>query len=160
MATASGPIILGIDPGSIKTGWGVIRKEGQRLIHIDNGLIMPPAGMSFRDRIAFIFTGVVGVIEQFPPYCLSLEEIFMAKNAQSALKLGHVRGAVMAAACLRNVPVVEYTASRVKQSVTGNGRADKYQVQQMVKVILGLREIAQEDASDALASAITHAFAV
>lgn len=158
MTTASGPLILGIDPGSIKTGWGVIRKEGQKLVHIDNGLIMPPKDMEFRDRIAFIFTGVVEIIEQFQPHCLSLEEIFMAKNAQSALKLGHVRGAVMAAACLRNVPLVEYTASRVKQSVSGNGRAEKYQVQQMVKVILGLREIAQEDASDALANAITHAF--
>ncbi len=158
MSAGPGILILGIDPGSIKTGWGVIRKEGQRMIHVDNGLIMPPAGMAFKDRVAFIFKGVLDTIDAFTPHHLSLEDIFMAKNAQSALKLGHVRGAVIAAAFLRGVPVAEYTASHVKQAVTGNGRAEKFQIQEMVRVILGLREIAQEDASDALANALTHAF--
>lgn len=158
MSVSPGILILGIDPGSIKTGWGVIRKEGQRMIHVDNGLIMPPAGMDFKDRVAFIFKGVLDTIDAFTPHHLSLEDIFMAKNAQSALKLGHVRGAVIAAAFLRGVPVAQYTASHVKQAVTGNGRAEKFQIQEMVRVILGLREIAQEDASDALANALTHAF--
>ncbi len=158
MSSPAGALILGIDPGSIKTGWGVVRKEGSSLRHLDNGLVMPPRDMAFRDRVAFMFAGVRDIIERFVPDCISLEEVFMAKNAQSALKLGHIRGAVIAAAVLRNVPVVEYSATRVKQSVTGNGRAEKFQIQEMVRVILGLREPPQEDAADALANAITHAF--
>ncbi len=158
MSSAAGPLILGIDPGSIKTGWGLIRKEGAVFRHIDNGLVMPPRDMIFRERVAFIFAEVRDIIERFSPDCVSLEEVFMAKNAQSALKLGHIRGAVIAAAVLRNVPVVEYSATRVKQSVTGNGRAEKFQIQQMIRVILGLPEPPQEDAADALANAITHAF--
>ena len=94
------------------------------------------------------------------PDTVALEDIFVAKNANSALKLGHVRGAVMSAAVLKNCPLFEYTPTRVKKSVAGNGRADKVQIQHMVKIMLKLRELAQEDASDALAIAITHAFAV
>lgn len=158
VTTPTGPLILGIDPGSIKTGWGLIRKQDSSLRHVDNGLVMPPRDMAFRDRVAFIFSGICEVIDRFSPNCVSLEEAFMAKNAQSALKLGHIRGAVIAAAVLRNVPVIEYSATRVKQSVTGNGRAEKFQIQQMVRVILGLPELPQEDAADALANAIAHAF--
>jgi len=158
VGTIAGPSILGIDPGSIKTGWGLIRKEGNILVHVDNGLIVPPREMVFRDRVAFIFDGIRDVIRRFSPHCVSLEEVFMAKNAQSALKLGHIRGAVIAAAVLCNVPIIEYSATRVKQSVTGNGRAEKFQIQQMVRIILGLREPPSEDAADALANAITHAF--
>lgn len=151
---------MGIDPGSIKTGFGFIRCSGQMLTHIENGLVAPPRGMDFKDRVAFIFEGLYELIKQYKPDCIALEDIFIAKNAQSALKLGHIRGAVMSAAVLSNCPLFEYTPTRVKKSVAGSGRADKVQIQHMVKMLLKLPELAQEDASDALAIAITHAFSV
>jgi len=153
-------IILGIDPGSIKTGFGLILLQNKMISHIENGLIAPPKDSDFKDRISFIFTRLLEIIDEFKPDQISLEEIFMSKNADSALKLGHVRGAVMAAATLKNVPLFEYTPTRIKSSVVGNGRASKEQVQQMVKIMLKLKEPAQEDASDALAAAITHSFCV
>lgn len=155
-----GYIILGIDPGSIKTGFGLINVSGNCYTHIENGLIAPPKGMEFKERVAYIFRGVTETIEEFKPDYLSLEDIFISKNAQSALKLGHIRGAVMSAAVVHGVPVFEYSPTRVKQSITGNGRAEKFQIQEMVKLLLKLKEIPQEDAADALAVAITHAFSV
>lgn len=150
--------ILGIDPGSIKTGYGIIRKSGNILTHIENGIIAPPKDMEFKDRVAFIFKGVFDVIEVYKPDYIGLEDIFVSINAKSALKLGHIRGAVMSAAALKGIPLYEYTPTRVKQSVAGSGRAEKYQIQHMVRAILKLKELAQEDASDALAVAITHSF--
>lgn len=158
--TNKGFIILGIDPGSIKTGYGLINVFGNSFTHIDNGIIAPPKGMDFKDRVAFIFRGVVETIEEFKPSYLSLEDIFVSVNAQSALKLGHIRGAVMCAAAINGVPVFEYSPTRVKQSVTGSGRAQKFQIQEMVRVLLKLKEVPQEDAADALAVAITQAFSV
>ncbi|HQJ61462.1 MAG TPA: crossover junction endodeoxyribonuclease RuvC, partial [bacterium] len=117
-------------------------------------------GMEFKERVAYIFRGVCETIEEFKPDYLSLEDIFISKNAQSALKLGHIRGAVMSASVVHGVPVFEYSPTRVKQSITGNGRAEKFQIQEMVKLLLKLKEIPQEDAADALAVAITHAFSV
>lgn len=155
-----GYIILGIDPGSIKTGFGLINVSGNSYTHIENGLIAPPKGMEFKERVAYIFRGVCETIEEFKPDYLSLEDIFISKNAQSALKLGHIRGAVMSAAVIHGIPVFEYSPTRVKQSITGNGRAEKFQIQEMVKLLLKLKEIPQEDAADALAVAITHAFSV
>ena len=155
-----GFIILGIDPGSIKTGYGAINVISNTFRHIDNGLIMPPKGMEFKERVAFIFKGVCDVIQEFKPDYLALEDIFISVNAQSALKLGHIRGAVISASVVHGIPVSEYSPTRVKQSVTGSGRAEKFQVQEMVKMLLKLREVPQEDAADALAVAITHAFSV
>ncbi|HNW15548.1 MAG TPA: crossover junction endodeoxyribonuclease RuvC [bacterium] len=155
-----GYIILGIDPGSIKTGFGLINVSGNCYTHIENGLIAPPKGMEFKERVAYIFRGVCETIEEFKPDYLSLEDIFISKNAQSALKLGHIRGAVMSASVVHGIPVFEYSPTRVKQSITGNGRAEKFQIQEMVKLLLKLKEIPQEDAADALAVAITHAFSV
>jgi len=155
-----GYIILGIDPGSIKTGFGLINVSGNCYTHIENGLIAPPKGMEFKERVAYIFRGVCETIEEFKPDYLSLEDIFISKNAQSALKLGHIRGAVMSASVVHGIPVFEYSPTRVKQSITGNGRVEKFQIQEMVKLLLKLKEIPQEDAADALAVAITHAFSV
>jgi crossover junction endodeoxyribonuclease RuvC len=155
-----GFIILGIDPGSIKTGYGIINVVSNTYKHIDNGLIMPPKGMEFKERVAFIFQGVCDTIKEFKPDYLAVEDIFISINAQSALKLGHVRGAVICAAIVNGIPVFEYTPTRVKQSVTGSGRAEKFQIQEMVRILLKLKEIPQEDAADALAVAITHAFSV
>ena len=155
-----GYIILGIDPGSIKTGYGLINAVGRSFFHIDNGLIMPPKGLDFKERIGFIFRGVCDVMDEFKPNAVALEDVFISKNAQSALKLGHVRGAVMSAAAIHGLPLFEYTPTRVKQSVTGNGRAEKFQIQEMIKILLRLKEAPYEDAADALAIAITHAFTV
>ncbi len=151
---------MGVDPGSIKTGFGLINVISNKFEHIENGLVAPPKDMIFRERVAFIFNGIRDVINEYHPDFIAIEDIFMSKNAQSALKLGHVRGAIMSAAIINGVPISEYTATRVKQSVAGSGRAQKFQVQEMVKILLKLKEVPQEDAADALAVAITHAFSV
>ena len=151
---------MGVDPGSIKTGFGLIKVISNKFEHIDNGIVSPPKNMIFRERVAFIFKGICDVIDEYKPDFIAIEDIFLSKNAQSALKLGHVRGAIMSAAVIHGVPISEYTATRVKQSVAGSGRAQKFQIQEMVKILLKLKEIPQEDAADALAVAMTHAFSV
>lgn len=156
----TGYTILGIDPGSIKTGFGLIEVVANSYKHIENGLIVPPKDMVFKDRIGFIFSEVCEVIKEFHPDVIALEDIFIAKNAQSALKLGHVRGAVMSAAVIHGLPLFEYTPTHVKQSVVGHGRAEKYQIQAMICTLLGLKEPPYEDAADALAIALTHAFSM
>lgn len=150
-------IILGIDPGSRITGYGIIRKEGNRLIHIDNGAVFTDSTADFPGRLKRIFDGLTDVINRYTPHAVAVEDIFFSNNAQSALKLGQARGAAIVAGVHAGLPVFEYTALQVKQSVVGHGKAAKEQVQQMVKVLLGLPEIAQADASDALAVAICHA---
>lgn len=150
-------IILGIDPGSRITGYGIIRKEGNRLIHIDNGALFTDSATDFPGRLKRIFDGLSEVISRYSPQVVSIEDLFFASNPQSALKLGQARGAAIVAAVHAGLPVSEYSALQVKQSVVGHGKAAKEQVQHMVKVLLGLPEIAQADASDALAVAICHA---
>lgn len=149
--------ILGIDPGSRITGYGVIRKEGNRLVHLDNGAIFTDSADDFPGRLMQIYRGISDIIGQYSPDVVSVEDIFFANNVQSALKLGQARGAAIVAGVNAGLPVHEYTALQVKQAVVGHGRAAKEQVQQMVKILLGLPEIAQTDASDALAVAICHA---
>jgi len=150
-------IILGIDPGSRITGYGIISKQGNRLIHIDNGAIFTQSAKDFPQRLEQIFTGLSAVIAQYQPEAVAVENVFLAKNAQSALKLGQARGAAIVAAVNVGLCVFEYTALQVKQAVVGSGRAEKVQVQQMIKALLNLPEVAQEDASDALAVAVCHA---
>jgi len=150
-------IILGIDPGSRKTGYGIIFKQGNRLVHIDNGAIFTQSAENFPQRLEKIFTGLSAIIAQYQPEVVAVEDVFLAKNAQSALKLGQARGAAIVAAVNVGLSVYEYTAMQVKQAVVGTGRAEKTQVQQMIKALLNLPEIAQEDASDALAVAVCHA---
>lgn len=150
-------IILGIDPGSRKTGYGIISKQGNRLIHIDNGAIFTQTAKEFPQRLEQIFTGLSSIIAQYQPDAVAVENVFLAKNAQSALKLGQARGAAIVAAVSIGLPVFEYTALQVKQAVVGTGRAEKTQVQHMIKALLNLPEVAQEDASDALAVAVCHA---
>lgn len=149
--------ILGIDPGSRATGYGLIRLEGNRLHHIDNGVIRPPEKADLAQRLLHIHQGLQAVIEQYAPDCSAIEQVFMAKNAQSALKLGQARGVAMLAAAGAGLDVAEYSPLQIKSAVVGYGRASKSQVQQMVKALLKLPEVAQEDASDALAIAICHA---
>ncbi|UFS69090.1 crossover junction endodeoxyribonuclease RuvC [Geomonas sp. RF6] len=150
-------IILGIDPGSRITGYGLISKQGNRLIHLDNGAIFTQSAKEFPERLAKIYSGLSVIIDEFKPDAVAVENVFLAKNAQSALKLGQARGAAIVAAVSAGLPVFEYTALQVKQAVVGTGRAEKVQVQQMIKALLNLPEIAQEDASDSLAVAICHA---
>lgn len=149
--------ILGIDPGTRITGYGLIEKVGNRLLHVDNGAIYTRTDAPLSDRLKTIYDGLCRVIGEHAPETMAVERIFVAKNALSALKLGHARGVAMLAGVHAELPVAEYTAVEVKKAVVGYGKAAKLQVQQMVRVLLNLPEIAQEDASDALAVAICHA---
>ena len=149
--------ILGIDPGSGTTGYGLVERQGNRLIHIDNGAIRTSSNEDLALRLKQIHDGLTEVIARYLPQAVAVEQIFVAKNALSALKLGHARGAALLSGVNARLPVFEYSALQVKNAVVGYGRAEKSQVQQMVRILLNLPEIAQEDASDALAVAICHA---
>jgi crossover junction endodeoxyribonuclease RuvC len=152
--------VLGVDPGSRITGYGIIDKEGNRLLHVDNGAIFTDSHNDFPTRLQRIYRGLTEVIERYCPDAMAVENIFFATNVQSALKLGQARGAAIVAGVNAGLPVYEYTALQVKQAVVGHGRADKQQVQKMLKALLNLPEVAQEDASDALAAAVCHAHSV
>lgn len=149
--------ILGIDPGSRITGYGVVTREGNRLIHVDNGAIFTDSAKDFPQRLRKIYDGLSAVIADYRPDMVAIENIFFATNVQSALKLGQARGAAIVAGVNAGLPVFEYTALQVKQAVVGYGKADKEQVQKMLKALLNLPEVAQADASDALAVAVCHA---
>jgi crossover junction endodeoxyribonuclease RuvC len=149
--------ILGIDPGSRVTGFGIIEIDGNRLRHIDNGIITTNPNEPLAFRLKTIYDGVARVLCGYHPEAVAVEQIFLARNPQAALVLGHARGSAMLAAVNSGLAVHEYTALQVKSAVVGYGRASKPQVQQMVKALLNLQEIAQEDAADALGVAICHA---
>jgi crossover junction endodeoxyribonuclease RuvC len=149
--------ILGIDPGSRTTGYGLIEQQGNRLLHLDNGAIITDSGSPLADRLALIYARLEELIQQFKPDAVAVEQVFVAKNPASALKLGHARGIALLAGIRAGLPVAEYSALQVKSAVVGYGRAAKTQVQQMTRTLLCLPEIAQEDAADALAVAICHA---
>ena len=149
--------ILGIDPGSRITGYGLIECQGNRLRHIDNGIIATSSAAALAARLKTIYDGIARIIAEFAPDAVAIEQVFLAKNPQAALVLGHARGTAMVAAVNAGRPVHEYSALQVKSAVVGYGRAGKSQVQQMVKALLNLPEISQEDAADALAIAICHA---
>lgn len=150
-------LILGIDPGSRKTGFGIINVIGSKSEYITSGVIRMKDSDELPERLKVIFDSLTQIIEQYCPQEMAIEQVFMAKNAASALKLGQARGAAIVAATAQNVPVSEYEARKVKQSVVGNGAADKFQVQHMVKTLLRLPASPQEDAADALAVALCHA---
>ena len=151
-------IILGIDPGSRLTGYGIIKQSGRRFTYLGSGCIKAIAqGEELATRLQTIFSGVSELIVQFQPDMFAIEQVFMAKNPDSALKLGQARGAAIVAATNNNLLVAEYSARQIKQSVVGTGAADKTQVQHMVKSILKLPATPQADAADALAVALCHA---
>ena len=149
-------VILGVDPGSRKTGFGVIEKTNQSFRYIVSGIIRM-SDEPLPARLQQINSGLLDVIEEYHPDEMAIEQVFMAKNASSALKLGQARGAAIVAATSRGLPVAEYEARKIKQSVVGHGGADKHQVQQMVQQLLNLSACPREDAADALAAAICHA---
>lgn len=149
--------ILGIDPGSRVTGFGVVQVlRNGKLAYIASGCVRTPKG-DLAGRIKAVYDGVAEVIETYGPGAFAIEKVFMAKNADSALKLGQARGAAILAGVNRVLPVAEYTALQIKRAVVGKGHADKTQVQHMVKALLELSGAPQADAADALACAICHA---
>lgn len=148
--------ILGIDPGSRVTGYGIIDFSQGKYGYVGSGCIRLPEG-ALPERLDTIFKGVTQLIQQYQPSEFAIEEVFVAKNAGSALKLGQARGAAIVAATQAGLAVSEYSARKVKQAVVGNGGADKSQVQHMVSQLLSLSSSPQADAADALAIAICHA---
>ena len=149
--------ILGIDPGSRKTGYGLIEHSGNRTRYLASGCIKLNVKETLAERLHQLSSELDKLIEKFQPDCGAVEKIFFAKNAQSALTLGHARGVILLKFSERQLVVHEYQALKVKQTVVGVGRADKNQIQHMVKILLNLQNKLQEDEADALAVAITHA---
>jgi len=149
--------VMGIDPGSIKSGYGIVDKVGQQLQAVEYGVIKTPAKALLPKKLLTINVRLRELIEKFQPDVAAVEDVFFAQNAKSALKLGQSRGAILLTAAQAGLEVAEYSPLEVKQSVVGYGRADKMQVQQMVKNLLGLQELPRpDDAADALAIAICH----
>ena len=148
--------VLGIDPGSRRTGWGVVELDGTRLRHIAAGTIGSSSRASLPDRLRVIHEGLQQVIAEHSPEAVAVEEIFFAKHANAALKLGHARGVALLAAAESSLAVHEYPPAIVKRTVVGRGLADKAQVGRLVAALLGLSAPLEVDASDALAVAITH----
>lgn len=148
--------ILGVDPGSRKTGFGIVELQGKTIKHVISGRLLVGDG-EFADRLKQIFEGLTDLIQRYQPDTVAIEKVFLHKNADSALKLGQARGAAICAAVSQHLSVHEYTATQIKKAVVGNGHANKGQVQYMMSIMLQLQEPPQEDAADALACAITHA---
>lgn len=151
------PLILGIDPGSRKTGYGIISQANGKACYVTSGVIRISVELPLPERLQVIFSSVSEIIRRYSPDEMAIEQVFMAKNAGSALKLGQARGAAIVAASSLGLSVAEYEARKVKQSVVGTGAADKLQVQHMVTALLNLPQSPQEDAADALAVALCHA---
>lgn len=150
-------IIFGIDPGSERTGYGCIETDGRRHRLLACGTISAPARSAFPERLHVIHSGLVTLLATHRPDCVAIENIFHAKNVRSALKLGHARGVALLAASAAGIAIVEYTPAEIKRAVVGFGRAEKQQVGQMVKLLLGLDEPpSPHDAADAVAVAICH----
>ena len=147
--------ILGIDPGSRFTGFGIIEVNGDRISVLSQGVIKTGGG-EFPKRLGIIFSGIRELVEEFSPDEAAVETVFISKNANSALKLGQARGAAISAAVSMGIPVAEYSPRSVKQAIVGRGGADKVQVQHMITVLLQLKEMPAEDAADALAVALCH----
>jgi crossover junction endodeoxyribonuclease RuvC len=148
--------ILGIDPGLVRTGWGVIECEGARLSWVAHGVVAPPTQAPLVDRLGFLARGIADVLETYRPNEAAVEEVFMAKNAQSALLLGHARGATLAVLSAHNVIVSEYATRRIKKALVGTGSAEKDQVAFMVRRLLPQSGSVNADAADALAAALCH----
>jgi crossover junction endodeoxyribonuclease RuvC len=152
--------VFGIDPGSERTGYGCVETDGSRHTIVICGAISSPALASFPDKLLRIHAELRAILAECRPDSVAIENLFHSVNVRSALKLGHARGVAMLAAVEAGVPVFEYTPAEIKRAVVGYGRADKPQVQHMIKLILGLAEVpSPHDAADALAVAICHVHA-
>lgn len=147
---------MGIDPGSRVTGYGIIDLDGLRSRHVTSGCIQTDSSRPLPERLKTIFEQVTRVIQSYQPAEVAVEQVFMHRNPDSALKLGQARGAALCAVVMTGLPVSEYAPRAIKQAVVGGGAADKSQVQRMVALLLNLPEPPPTDAADALAVAICH----
>jgi crossover junction endodeoxyribonuclease RuvC len=147
--------ILGIDPGSRVTGYGIIDQQGRQLRYVTSGCIRV-GGETIAERLGAIFEGVLRIVDEYRPQEMAVERVFMNRNADSALKLGQARGAAICAGVTRTLAVSEFAAREIKQAVVGRGGADKAQVQHMIRVLLSLDRAPSPDAADALAVAVCH----
>ena len=150
--------IIGIDPGLIHTGWGLITVEGNQIKHIDHGLIKVKTNQDLPDRLNDIHRDLTVVLDNFSPDEAALEQTFVNNNAHSSLKLGHARGAIMLSLSIMNIKCFEYAPNQIKKSIVGRGHADKNQIAHMVNILLSKKIEGTSDISDALAIAITHAY--
>ncbi|SMC16788.1 Holliday junction endonuclease RuvC [Desulfacinum hydrothermale DSM 13146] len=148
--------VLGIDPGSRHTGYGVVDGHGNRLVHVTSGTIAVPGSLPFPERLGVIFARIDALIRQTAPHECAVEDVFMSRNAKSALILGQARGAAVVAGVQAGLPVFEYSALQIKQAVAGFGKADKEQVKQMVRTLLRVTGRLSSHAADALAVAVCH----
>jgi crossover junction endodeoxyribonuclease RuvC len=148
-------IILGIDPGSRVTGYGVVSMERNKVVHLASGCI-EVADLAFANRLCVIYDALSEVARTYQPMEAAIEKVFMSRNVDSALKLGQARGVAIVAMAKLEIPVHEYSPNEIKQAIVGRGHADKTQVQQMVKTLLSLAEVPRADAADALAIAMCH----
>jgi crossover junction endodeoxyribonuclease RuvC len=149
--------ILGIDPGTAIVGWGIVEGEGQDLSLVEFGVIRTPAHTPLVERIGQIYDAINELLERFQPDGMGIEQLFFARNVTTALPVAHARGVILLAAYQRGLPLEEFTPLQIKQAVTGYGGAEKQQVQEMVRLLLGLNEIPRpDDAADAVAVALTY----
>lgn len=148
-------IILGIDPGFARTGYGIIEEKNKNLRMLDYGCLSTPAGLIFEKRLKKIREGLTDLIKKYKPDVCAVEKIFFCKNTKTAIDVGQARGVVILTAAEKNLKIREFTPLQVKQFITGYGKAGKGQIQKMIKIILGLKEVPKpDDAADALALAI------
>lgn len=150
-------VIMGIDPGIAILGFGIVKYQANKFSVIEYGAVTTEAGTPMSQRLKILYNDLSGIIEKHKPDAFAVEELFFNKNIKTALTIGHARGVTVLAAANACVPIYEYTPLQVKQAVVGYGRAEKLQIQQMVKILLNLREIPKpDDVADALAVAICH----
>jgi len=148
--------VLGLDPGTRNFGWGVVSKTGTRLVHVAHGVISVADEGTLGERLVAIEQGLLSVIAEHKPVEAGIESLFFAKDAQAAAKLGHARGVALLVCARSGLPFGEYAPALVKRTVAGAGRAEKPQVAQMIRIMLGLTIVPKPDAADALAIAVTH----
>jgi crossover junction endodeoxyribonuclease RuvC len=150
-------VVLGIDPGTAITGYGAIAEVGGAVQALGYGVIRTPAQLPLAQRLVAIYAELNALLDRFQPQAVAVEEVFFSKNARTALSVGHARGVVLLAVAQRDIPLYHYKPTQVKQAVTGYGGADKRQIQEMVRMLLGLDDIPRpDDAADALAVALCH----
>lgn len=154
-------VVLGVDPGTATTGYGVVAREGDGAVSLlECGIIRTDAAQPLAARLRVIFEGITEVLDRSSPTVMAVEGVFYARNVRTTVVLGHARGAILLAAALRELPVVEYSPAEVKSAVVGTGRATKEQIQFMVQRLLRLRSVPRpSDAADAVAVALCHCYA-
>ena len=148
--------VIGVDPGSRSCGYGILESVNGSLKHIASGAISPPSSSTLPKRLQFIYSNLIEVMEEYSPDYMSIEEMFFAKNAKSAIKLGQARGVALLAAENSGIEIFEYAPTKVKLALTGSGRAKKFEIMKMVSFVLGIDNFEKSDISDALAIALCH----